>query len=423
MLEFLTEAMKNPVFAGMMAAGITGGGMLAVKSVFPYIMKLLREQFCTSLVVYNDEHFYYKLQVFLSRHDYSKKARSTSVTEWWHRKEDTWTWGLSPGTGWHFFWHKGNFYIAYRHIDPAPATGAGGNAFGPRRGETFYFYTLGRDQKAMRALLEEVHGIYNDKETIPIYIWSGNDYQLAQHREKRSLDTIFIPEEQKARLVDDMQRFLNSRELYRRRGTPYRRGYMLEGPPGTGKSSLIFALAGHFDKPVYIVNPATMNDDNTLQRAFNEIRSNGILIIEDIDSIDVTEQRKDVKEKKDEKDEKKSSITLSGLLNGIDGVIARDGRMLFITSNHANNLDAALVRPGRVDRREYLGLMELPEALKMFDCFYPDLDRDVFERWIAPQLPMSPANVQNILLGYDEPTVKSELVKSELASPKLQQVV
>lgn len=405
--------MQNPMVGGAIALAVTGGVMVSIRSVLPYMGRIFREQFCTSLVVYNNEKFYQKLKVFLSKHKYAAKARSNSVAEWYSWQEEDWKWGMTPGAGWHFFWHKGNFYVVYRSISPtAIANMTGWN--GPQRDEQFYFYTLGRNQKALTSLLTEVHDVLDEPGTVPIYIWTGGQFELAQYREKRNLDTIFIPADQKARIVDDIQQFLDSRSVYRRRGTPYRRGYMLEGPPGTGKSSIILSLAGHFDKPVYIINPSTLTDDNTLQRAFNAVEGNGILLIEDIDAVSVTEQRVDkdkapapavvVVKKEGEPvpaaEEKKSGITLSGLLNGIDGVIARDGRLLFITTNHAGNLDEALIRPGRIDLREHLGLMEITEAVSMFECFHPTYDVEAFRAWIAPQLPMSPAAMQNILLSY-----------------------
>ncbi len=413
---FATEALKNPMFAGIMAAGLTGGAMMAIRSVLPYAGRIFREQFCTSLVVYNNEKFYQKLKVFLSKHKYAASARSNSVAEWYSWQDEDWKWGMTPGAGWHFFWHKGNFYVVYRNISAtALANNTGWN--GPQRDEQFYFYTLGRNQNALVELLTEVHDVLDEPGTVPIYIWTGGAFELAQYREKRSLDTIFIPDAQKARIVDDIQQFLDSRDVYRRRGTPYRRGYMLEGPPGTGKSSIILSLAGHFDKPVYIINPSTLTDDNTLQRAFNAVEGNGILLIEDIDAVSVTEQRTEKapaqpEPKKDlfglpnaaPEEPKKSGITLSGLLNGIDGVIARDGRLLFITTNHAGNLDEALIRPGRIDLREHLGLMDMTESLSMFECFHPSYDIEAFRTWIAPQLPMSPAAMQNVLLSYRSDT-------------------
>ena len=389
--------------------GLIGGGIIAgligyARAIFPYMGRILREQFCTSLVVYNNERFYQKLKIFLSKHNYAKKARSNSVAEWYSWKDEKWEWGMTPGAGWHFFWHKRRFYVVYRNIAETPVANVSSWA-GPQRDEQFFFYTFGRHQKPIIDLLTEVHDIMDEKGTVPIYIWSGNAFELAQYREKRSLDTIFIPDDQKSRIVNDIGQFLSSRDIYRRRGTPYRRGYMFEGPPGTGKSSIILSLAGHFDKPVYIVNPSTLTDDNNLQHAFNMVEGNGVLLIEDIDAVSVTEQRKDdakeTKKKKGEDEDKKSGgITLSGLLNGIDGVIARDGRLLFITTNHAGNLDEALIRPGRIDLREHLGLMVLKEAMQMFSCFHPEMDAIVFEEWITPQLPMSPAAMQNVLLAY-----------------------
>jgi hypothetical protein len=94
-------------------------------------------------------------------------------------------------------------------------------------------------------------------------------------------------------------------------------------------------------------------------------------------------------------------ITLSGLLNAIDGVTARDGRILFITSNKPDHLDAALLRPGRIDVREHIGLLGRTEACEMYEAFRPAGSTGEFERRIVPALPMSAATLQNLLLTED----------------------
>lgn len=338
----------------------------------------------------------------MAQHKYARTARTNMVTNWYSWMEEKWKWGLTPGLGWHLFWHNKCFYAVYRHVssDPVPNS----NSFnGPQRDEYFIIYTLGRSQKAINKLLEEVHHVDDEKGATKIHVWSNGQYLLFQHKDKRSLDTIFIPDDQKSRIVNDIQKFLNDREFYRRTGKPYRRGYAFYGPPGTGKSSVIFALAGHFDADVYVVNPASVKSDDELQMALNSVEVGSFLLIEDIDAVDISNKRQTKKENKEKsKDEPTSPITLSGLLNGIDGVITRDGRILFITSNHIETLDEALLRPGRIDVSEKLDNMSITDAMNMFRAFYPNGDEDKFETYIAPQLPKSPAYVQNLLMTYEE---------------------
>lgn len=402
-MDAIVELMKNPVVAGLIGAGVAGGLVMEARKIIPQIGKVIREQFFTSLTVYNDDNIHSKLNVWLSKRPNAHKSRTVLVTEYQTNSASKQEWGLTPGVGWHMVRDKGSFYFFYRHIDTSQQTGS---MFNMKRRETMMVYTPGRSQKAIQRLLGEASVINEDNTTVPIYLWGENYFELVQHRNKRDLATIFIPPEQLERIATDMRQFEASYEWYRDRGIPYRRGYLLEGPPGTGKSSLIFALAGHFGRPVYVINPATIQNDNMLQKAFNAVPRDGLLLIEDIDTIQITEKRDD--EPVEETTtipgfpgaSKGNGITLSGMLNAIDGVMAREGRVLFITSNHANKLDEALIRPGRIDLREHLGLMELPEAMAMFKNFWPEYDSDEFKRWIKPQLPLSPATMQNVLLSY-----------------------
>lgn len=407
-MEAIAELMKNPVVAGLIGAGVAGGLVMQAQRLIPMVTKVVREQFFTSLTVYNDDNIHAKLNVWLSKRPNAHKSRTVLVTEYQTNTSEKREWGLTPGVGWHMVREGGTFYFFFRHIDTNQNTGS---VFQMKRRETMMVYTPGRSQKAIQRLLSEADVINDDHTTVPIYLWGDQFFELVQHRNKRDLSTIFIPPEQLERIISDMQQFESNGQWYGERGIPYRRGYLLEGPPGTGKSSLIFALAGHFNRPVYVINPATITNDNMLQKAFNAVPRNGLLLIEDIDTIQITEKRDD--EPVEETStitipgvgplpgaKKGSGITLSGMLNAIDGVMAREGRILFITSNHANKLDDALIRPGRIDMREHLGLMELPEAMAMFKNFWPNYDEAEFKKWIKPQLPLSPATMQNVLLSY-----------------------
>jgi chaperone BCS1 len=97
-----------------------------------------------------------------------------------------------------------------------------------------------------------------------------------------------------------------------------------------------------------------------------------------------------------------AGVTLSGLLNALDGLGSREGRITFITSNHAELLDPALIRPGRVDKQYELGFLDEPEARRMFNRFFPETPVDKLPIDIESALPISPADLQNRLLGLAE---------------------
>jgi SpoVK/Ycf46/Vps4 family AAA+-type ATPase len=143
--------------------------------------------------------------------------------------------------------------------------------------------------------------------------------------------------------------------------------------------------------------------DTGLQAAFNQVPNRGIAVIEDIDANEVTHHRDFASTKASMAAlEPEKQVTLSGLLNAIDGVGARDGRILFITSNHASQLDTALLRPGRVDCREEIGLIEVEEAEAMARLHLAKFSQKWFDDHIRSALPMAPAALQQILLrGFE----------------------
>lgn len=69
-----------------------------------------------------------------------------------------------------------------------------------------------------------------------------------------------------------------------------------------------------------------------------------------------------------------SNVTFSGLLNALDGVTSAEERILFLTTNHVERLDSALVRPGRIDMMVRLGQATRWQAERLWDRFYGDLD-------------------------------------------------
>ncbi|CAN1814038.1 Protein HYPER-SENSITIVITY-RELATED 4 [Linum perenne] len=157
-----------------------------------------------------------------------------------------------------------------------------------------------------------------------------------------TFDTLAMDAEMKNMVLKDLDRFLKRRDYYRKVGKAWKRGYLLYGPPGTGKSSLIAAMANYIHFDIYDLELTQLSGNSELRRLLIATPNRSILVVEDIDcTIDLQQDQQHQRER----------VTLSGLLNFIDGLWSScgDERIIVFTTNHKEKLDPALLRPGRMD--------------------------------------------------------------------------
>ena len=203
-----------------------------------------------------------------------------------------------------------------------------------------------------------------------MYTVIGTDWRPFGHpKQKRPLSSVILDSEISPRILADVQDFLEGQDWYKERGIPYRRGYLLHGPPGCGKTSFITSLAGELEYSICVLNLSdrSMSDDR-LQHRLADAPENSIILLEDIDAAFVSREDSKATE---EAYKGLNRLTFSGLLNAIDGVTSSEGRILFMTTNYIERLDPALVRPGRVDLIQYIGYCSRAQIKEMFVKFYP----------------------------------------------------
>ena len=242
--------------------------------------------------------------------------------------------------------------------------------------------------------------------------WEATSWQP-----RRPLESLVLTDGALEDLLDDLRTFYGSRSWYVQRGIPYRRGYLLHGPPGNGKTTLVLAAAGELNLSVAVLSLSNrLLSDEALRGLVDALPPATLLLIEDVDCVFKTERTTT----------EQTGVTLSGLLNALDGVSSREGRVLFLTTNHPERLDPALVRPGRVDRKVELGHATPDQARRLFLWFYqgcgvPPWELESLAERFAAQVPRGKtcmAAVQEHLLRHrDAPAAAAhEVVFDEQAS-------
>ncbi|EGX95658.1 BCS1-like ATPase [Cordyceps militaris CM01] len=266
----------------------------------------------------------------------------------------------------------------------------------PSEQEELCVSCLGRNPAILKRLLADARLLYlkkDDRKTIIYRATSsvssyGTDsyWQRCMSRPNRDFSTVILPDKIKKDIIADAGDYLepSTRRWYSNRGIPYRRGYLLWGPPGTGKSSLSVALAGYFRMKIYIVSLSSLTaTEENLASLFAELPTNCIVLLEDIDTAGLSKTR----EKKKDDDDKDGSdstpsqgqLSLSALLNILDGVAAQEGRVLIMTTNHLESLDKALIRPGRVDMIIPFQLADADMSESIFKAIYTPFDGEPAE--------------------------------------------
>lgn len=236
---------------------------------------------------------------------------------------------------------------------------------------------LGRNRESLKRLLESFLPVRAPGHKAILRYSVKDQWKEVGRLRKRSLDSVVTKTSVKTTITNAIDQFLERESWYLERGIPYKLCIMLRGTPGCGKTSLIRALASHYGKALYLIQLNSMSDE-TLRNAFSTTGPDGFVVLEDFNissllarndelKVATSTQHKPTTDSRIETEHKEDatwcSVTLQGFLNVFDGLEDLHGKIIFLTTNVYDELDAAVVRKGRVDLSIEMLPLEHPEIV------------------------------------------------------------
>ncbi|KAJ3560744.1 hypothetical protein NP233_g10634 [Leucocoprinus birnbaumii] len=364
----------NPYFQagfGLMGMGV---GLTVLRQGLVWGTTALRRRMLVSLEINNKDRSYEWFLAWMSRQNQvaqqsarvpwvrSHQLSVETIVEQRKNGSSSALFNLVAGPGTHYFNFRGAWMQVKRERETRSMQLMSGVPW-----ETVTLTALSRDRFLFPQLLAEARDLAmrgNEGKLVVHTAWGIEWKPFGQPRRKRPLQSVVLEPGVSSRIETDIKAFLDRRKWYADRGIPYRRGYLLYGPPGSGKTSFIQALAGSLSYDICLLNLSErgMTDDK-LFHLLSNAPERSFILIEDIDA--AFNKRVQTSE-----DGYQSSITFSGFLNALDGVASGEERIIFMTTNHLEKLDPALIRPGRVDLAQVIDDASPAQARLLFNQFY-----------------------------------------------------
>lgn len=393
MLPIANTMMNQFTMSGAVLV-LLGGFIACAREVPAKIWNQVVRYWSINITIKDEDDSFILVKEWILLQPFSKKTRHVDLDSSVHSNSIS----LLPAPGLHFFWsNKRPFWVRFSRSEENK-----GDKWQSKRAESYCFSTVGRDRRIRKEFTESLLNIarLKEQESISVYTWNDYWFKVPSSCVKNP-DSLILQEGAKEVLFGDVERFLNSKSRYDQLGIPYHRGYLFYGPPGSGKTSTVAAMSARFGMSIYLVKLSEFTD-TTLSNALSRIPKKSIVLFEDIDASKSSKKRETESVEKEKQNSGSAfGVSLSGLLNSLDGLSAPSDVIFVMTTNNKNSLDPALLRPGRIDYQLFLGDADDFQKRNFYLRFFPG-NLEGAEEFMKTSISESVSEVQEELVRMSE---------------------